>query len=603
MLVVHEVAGYVVPTMYPRVKRVRRGERVYEYLQLVEGYRDGDKVRQRVVATLGRVDELKASGQLDRWAGSFARLDPPRVGVRREVGALLLVRHYLRRLAVRKVVDQAAPMRGRAQLTHGEVIAALVANRLSAPSPLYDVAGWASSAAVAELFDTPAGLLNDDRLGRALDAFAGVAEDVRGALLLAAVERFDGCDAARLHLDLTTVRFAGAYEDSSLVAKGWGADRRVARQVRTLQAATRDGIPLYWRPHKGSTAELTALGEALERLQALLPAGLVVVADSALGHHKNLCAADRQGVRFVVPLRADTGWAEAFDRDVGDLAALEDLNHVSQREQQLPAAQRTRWRGLLRDYPVVDPDTGAHHDLRVAYIWSSEQAASVNDARERALAKAEDALSRVKRGLGGRYYKTRKQVDARVAKILGANIDGLLTVRTGTRHGKPTLTWQRDHDAIAAAARLDGLYALATNLADPDTGPLTALDVLRVYKDQWVVEQRHRDAKQTLKVRPVFLHNDDRIDALVAVVGIALLIFGLIEADLRRRLPTDNPTLPGLLPEGRAAKPTGRNVLTAFQGLSATYTPHGLALDPLTPTQRVILALLDIPIPWPERRD
>ncbi len=146
---------------------------------------------------------------------------------------------------------------------------------------------------------------------------------------------------------------------------------------------------------------------------------------------------------------------------------------------------------------------------------------------------------------------------------------------------------------------------MATNLADPETGPLTALDVLRVYrvyKDQWVIEQRHRDLKQTLRVRPVLLHNDDRIDALVAVVGIALLVFGLIEADLRRRLPADNLLLPGLLPEGRAAKPTGRNVLAAFAGLGMTYTSHGPVLDPLTPIQRVILALLDIPLPWPERQ-
>ncbi|MGH8906273.1 MAG: hypothetical protein ACRD0K_07125 [Egibacteraceae bacterium] len=64
--------------MYPRVKRVRRGERTYDYLQLVEGRREDGKVRQHVVATLGRVDEFKASGQLDRWAGAFARLDPPR---------------------------------------------------------------------------------------------------------------------------------------------------------------------------------------------------------------------------------------------------------------------------------------------------------------------------------------------------------------------------------------------------------------------------------------------------------------------------------------------------------------------------------------------
>ena len=581
----------------------RRGKR-YVYLRLVEAYRDeAGKVRHRVLRTLGREDELKASGQLDQLAASFARLDPPSVGARRDVGALLLVRHYLDRLGLVGIVDRAAPMRGRAQLTHGEVIAALVANRLSAPSPLYDVAGWASSAAIHELFAVPAGLLNDDRLGRGLEALARVAEDVRGALLLAAVDRFDVVDAARLHLDLTTVRFAGAYEDSALVAKGWGSDRRVARQVRTLQAATGDGIALYWRPHKGSSAELTALGDALERLQALLPAGLVVVADSALGHHRNLCAADRAGVRFVVPLRATTGWAETFDRDVGGLDALADLDHVSQREQRLPPAQRTCWRGLLSDYPTVDPDSGARHDLRVAYIWSSEQAASVADARTRALTKAETALARVERGLGGRYYKTRQQVDAKVAKIIGPRIAGLLTVRTAVRDGTPTLTWQRDHDAIAATGRLDGLYALATNLGDPASGPLTAGDVLAVYKDQWIVEQRHRDAKQTLKVRPVFLHNDDRIDALVAVVGIALLIFGLIEADLRRRLPTHDPRLPGLLPEGRAAKPTGRNILTAFHGLGATYTGDGLVLDPLTPTQRVILALLDIPLPWPERQD
>jgi hypothetical protein len=100
----------------------------------------------------------------------------------------------------------------------------------------------------------------------------------------------------------------------------------------------------------------------------------------------------------------------------------------------------------------------------------------------------------------------------------------------------------------------------------------------------------------------VFLHNDDRIDALVNVVGIALLVFGLLETDLRRRLPADDPRLPGPLPEGRAAKPTGRNILAAFQGLSLTYTATGPLLDRLTPTQRVILALLDIPLPGPKRQ-
>ena len=145
----------------------------------------------------------------------------------------------------------------------------------------------------------------------------------------------------------------------------------------------------------------------------------------------------------------------------------------------------------------------------------------------------------------------------------------------------------------------DGLYALATNLPDPPGRTLTALDVLGIYKDQWIVEQRHRDLKQTLHVRPIFLHNDDRIHALIAIVGIALLVYGLIEADLRAALGPDTP-LPGILPEHRDAVPTARAVLTAFTDLHATYTGAGLVLDRLTPTQRLILAHLDIPLPWPE---
>jgi transposase len=575
---------------------------VHEYVQLVEGRRVDGKVRQRVVATLGRLDELKASGQLDRWAGAFARLDPPPVGTRREVGPLLLVAHYLRRLGLVELVDAAAPMRGKSLLTHGEVIAALVANRLSAPAPLYDVSGWAGQAAIAELLKVPAGLLNDDRLGRALEAFHPVAEDLRGRLLLTTLDTFD-VDASRLHLDLTTIRFAGAYPDSTLVKKGWGSDRRVARQVRTLQACTPDGVTLYLRPHKGSEAELTCLGQALETLQALTPPGFIIVADSAFGHLGSLCAADRKGLRFVVPLRADTGWADSFDRDVpAGLAALSELDHVAERERHLAPERATHWRGLLTAFAVTDPKQGSHHDMSVAYIWSSEEATSVTDARERALTKAEADLTRVRNGLGGRYYKTIEQVRTKVARIVHPRITPLLHVQTGTdSRGKPTLSWHRDQRAITTAARLDGLYALATNLP----GPLTATDVLDIYKDQWIVEQRHRDLKRPapLRVRPVFLHNDDRIDALIGVVGIALLIFGLIEADLRHRLPTGQERLPGLLPEGRAAKPTGRNILAAFNGLAFTYTTAGPVLDRLTTTQRQILALLDIPLPWIEQTD
>src|SRR6266545_3907201 len=386
--------------MYVKRHTVHKGGRDYVYLRLVEAYRNqAGQVRHRLLRTLGREDQLKASGQLDQLAASFARLDPPRAGTRRLVGPLLLVACYLR------------------------------------------------------------------RLGRALEALAPVAEEARGRLALAAAARC-GVDMSRLHLDLTAVRFTGAYEDSSLVAKGWAADRTIGRQVKTLQASTPPGVAVYYRPHNGAANELPCFAAALERLATLAPPSVVVVTDSGMGYLGTLAAADAKRLRFVAPLRADTGWAGRFTTDVGTLDALAGLDYRPQREARLPPGQRTRWRGILRPFPIDDPGTG-RHDLRVAYIWSSEEAASV-------------------------------------------------------RGGKPSLSWSPNQAAITAASRLDGLYALATNLPDPRPGQLlTALDILKLYKDQWVVEQRHR----------------------------------------------------------------------------------GLQLDRLTPAQRMILALLGIPLPWPEKPD
>jgi Domain of unknown function (DUF4277)/Transposase DDE domain len=582
--------------MFVKETKVKRSGREYTYLQLVDGYRDGNgKVRHRVVANLGRKDALKDSGQLEALAGSFARLDPPMAGTRRSVGPLLLVEHFLRELAVKDTVDGALPRSARAILSVGEVVCALVASRLCSPSPLYDVAGWASGAAVHELLGIPPALLNDDRLGRALETFAVYAEDLRSRVAAGAIERF-GVEAGRLHVDLSTVGVSGAYENSALIAKGWASDRRVARQVRTLQASTADGTVLYSRPDPGNAAELTLVGASLERLLAISGPGLLIVCDSAMGQPETMREIDQAGVRFVVPLRASAGFRERFLADAGH-AALRPVRYLPQREQKLPPKLRTVFKGALRDWEIPASDEHPSLRLRVAYIHSSEEATQVADARERALQKAEDALERLRNGLGGRYYKTREQVERRIGQILGVNITGLIDVTvTTSRGGKLTLAWQRNQDAITTAASFDGIYALATNLP----GWITAGQVLRLYKDQQIVERRHRDMKQTLKVRPIFLHNDDRVYALLSIVGISLLIFGLIEAQTRAALGPDQQ-LPGLLPEGRAARPTGRNILAAFQGLGLTYTHTGIQLDRLTDTQQHILNLLQIQPPWPQQ--
>jgi Domain of unknown function (DUF4277)/Transposase DDE domain len=583
--------------MYVKRHAVRRGRKRYVYLRLVQAYRDEQgRVRHRVLNTLGREDELKASGQLEQLMGSFARLDPPLAGVRREVGPLLLAWHFIGALDLIGTVDRALPQRGRAQLSVGEAAAALICSRLCSPSPLYDIAGWASGAALQELLGIPPALLNDDRLGRALELLAVYAETLRGTLAARAIERF-GVDAGRLHVDLTALRMCGAYEDSALIANGWAQGQGVGRQVRALQATSADGVSLYVRPEPGNAAEVSLIAHSLERLRQLSGPGGLVILDSACGHPKTLCEIARAGLHFIVPLRAQSGFRERFLADVGP-ERLRALRYVSAREQRLPSKLRTKYRGTLGDWKVSDPETGETRRFRVAYIHSSEEQEQVAAARERALRKAEEQLQRVKNGLGGRYYKTRKQVETRVARIIDTNIEGLITTATGTRNGKPTLTFKRNQDAIAATARTDGIYALATNLPHKR---LTAGQVLRDYKGQQIVERRHRDYKQTLKVRPIFLHNDDRIYALTSIIGIALLIFGLIETETRKALG-ETELIPGLLPENRSAKPTGRNVLAVFQGLGLTYTRTGIELDRLTHTQRRVLELLQITPPWPEQQ-
>ncbi|MFF1651226.1 DUF4277 domain-containing protein [Streptomyces sp. NPDC058240] len=92
--------------------------------------------------------------------------------VTKRLGALPVAAEFLRRLDVAEIVDALCPPDPRAELTHGQVIEVLVANRLTAPAPLFRVRDWARSWAVEEVFGVEADLLGDDRLARALDAIA-----------------------------------------------------------------------------------------------------------------------------------------------------------------------------------------------------------------------------------------------------------------------------------------------------------------------------------------------------------------------------------------------------------------------------------------------
>jgi hypothetical protein len=120
----------------------------------------------------------------------------------KRLGSLPVIADFSRRLDIAGIIDRACPMRDIAVVSHGQVIEALIANRLTYPQAMVGVADWAQDWAVAEVYGLAPDALNDDRLGRALDALAPRVDHIVGSVGAQAIDAF-GIDVTRLHWDMT----------------------------------------------------------------------------------------------------------------------------------------------------------------------------------------------------------------------------------------------------------------------------------------------------------------------------------------------------------------------------------------------------------------
>ena len=105
---------------------------------------------------------------------------PP--SVHKALGSLPVVAAFCKRLGIAATIDRLCPVRDVAIATHGQVIETLVANRLTSPTPLVRVEDWARTWAVPEVCGITAETLNDDRVGRALEAIAPQLEAIVGSI-------------------------------------------------------------------------------------------------------------------------------------------------------------------------------------------------------------------------------------------------------------------------------------------------------------------------------------------------------------------------------------------------------------------------------------
>jgi transposase len=518
--------------------------------------------------------------------------------VEKALGALPVVASFCRRLDLAGIVDRACPIRQVATLTHGQVIEVLVANRLTSPTPLRRVEDWAAAWAVPEVFEILPATLNDDRIGRALDAIAPKLDAIVGSVGAQAIAAY-GVQVARLHWDMTSISLYGAYDgpEDGFIAPRFGhpKDRRPdLKQVQTGLGVSGDGgVPVFHRAYDGGAGEVAQVAGAMRALRQL--AGerrFLLVGDSKLVSYANLRDIMAAEVDFIAPASKTYVPAELLARL--DLGAATPVDYLAERDAGKPPDQRGSYR-VVEDTMTIagkrirDPVLR----LRRIFVWSSARAGAAATARARKLERATDDLQRLARGLGSRHYPTVDKVQARLATIARSRrVTGLLHAQVGIdQRGTPTLAWWFDQAALAREQATDGWYALLTNL---DPTQADAAEVLARYKGQEVVERRYGAFKGPLAVAPMFLQSNRRIQALVTVICLALLIFCLVERQVRRAIAPAS-TLDGLY-VGQPAKPTGRLIFEALARLrlipASGHDPPVIPQPP--PLQARLLELLDV---------
>jgi transposase len=520
--------------------------------------------------------------------------DSERVEIAKKLGALPVVKKLLQKLCVREIVDKHCPIRECADYTHGQIAEIFIANRLTAPHPLFRFDLWAEEFAVAELFGVSADKLNDDRLARTLDALSRCIDEIQIEIVERAVTVF-GLSLRQAHLDITSLMFEGAYADGDpdfpLVKRGYNADKDFKRrQIKTGQVVLKDGnVPIFHKVFDGNRTDSNTLMQVFEGLEFLRAKAkvkeMVHVGDTKLLSAGNMLFLLSQDVLFVGPGERGKEFTEEI---LGlDPDKWTELQYASESEllkrKNAPEEEWNRYWYQEASASIEDPKSGKKFPYRRLIIRSSDEMRATQKNRERNLTKTEEDLTKLANGIP-RYYKTKLDVEKKISSILETRrVKGLIKIEVGTREVLaeqkkrartgavegpnlvPTVTWSRDLNAIAQAEKSSGCYPLLTNLP----AERSALEVLTIQKDQYRVEHRFANWKGPLAVCPIFLHNNDRIAALVLVTALALMVFSLIEREVRRELGDDNGYAVGFTGERRKSRPTGTTIFYVLRVVTA----------------------------------
>jgi len=500
------------------------------------------------------------------------------------LGAVPVLMPIFRRLQVAEIIDRHCP--NKEEVSHGTTVVTLGLNRLMSPKPLYRVQEWMAETVLEDTLSISAEQMHDVRLGRTLDDLHPYLGAIWQDLVVQAIVEYQ-LDLTFLHYDITSIYFEGEYTDSDKIDYGYSRDHRPdTKQVNLgVNVTGLEGVPLVYRVLAGRTADQTTPIENMRALQGLLnrpelsqrDAHPIVISDRAMLRSEVVVTYDREQIRWLGPLNLD-GPLRTLMHSVGDEEL--DAHPLDYRPVNQSKEEPLRYHGVLRSTTIEHK--GQHVPTQVLVVKSLTKLKLDRERRQTYLERLTGRLDEIRGMLNKRRYKRKDYAQAQIDKARRGNpAKRFVNIELSGEEGHLKLHYSLNEELLARAEAVDGRYVLGTNDAT-----LSACQMLTLFKQQEVVERRFKVIKGLVRIRPLFLHKEERIESLVFVAMLALLVYTILEILCRRA----------------GEQMTARRVLQRFERLAATYIhfSDGSQLklpSALNTNQQQLIDLLRFPSP------
>lgn len=508
----------------------------YHHYKIVESYRDGDKVKHRILFNIGtlsdeQAEQLKLAIQIQSNPSLVVAKESDIV-VTKSVSYLNVM--VLHQLWQQWSLEQFFP--------EDRWVEALVINRCIDPTSKIKLQSWTANSILPAVI--PALRTYDEYdVYRELDRLAKQEEDLQ-VFLYEQLKRRQRIHSEAFFYDITSSYFEGS---RCVIAKlGYSRDHRPDReQIVIALMITPEGYPFYWRVLEGNTQDITTVESLVQDVRKRF--GIercTLVFDRGMVSADNLKTIEQRQLKYVSAMDKDEIRVTLLDEVMPDAATPEDWEQVVALREFRPWDENE----LLFYRPIILGDN------RYIVTFDVQHFLDQTKHRKRQMQHVEQSIKQMNETLRNAKKSRKSEIAEReVGQLLsrkGLKKQAKVTVEpisltVTTPKGKIRtvksfqiqLEWLEDQ--IKNAARLDGLTCFITNMGRDEADDR---EVIGLYRRKNKVEEAFHEIKSHLQLRPIHVTRAERVRAHVTVCMLANFLMNDMEVLLKAANHTCSPT-------------------------------------------------------------